>query len=280
MTPDGYLERIVSSHRARAQADTRDLAGLLVEAEAASAPRGFCDHITASRGLAVIAEIKRRSPSKGDIAPELDPAALAREYAQGGACCLSVLTDGEFFGGTAGDLRAAREASGLPVLRKDFTVSEADVCDARIIGADAVLLIAAVLDDDELGRLHTLTHELAMDALVEVHDESDLERALDLGAELVGVNQRDLRTFEVDQFRAPKMAASFPPEVIAVAESGIDGPDDARRLAQAGFQAVLVGESLLRSADRRAAIGALAGQEIGSRTWSGAGPDPTFRTTS
>jgi indole-3-glycerol phosphate synthase len=269
----GYLEEIVAAHRSRARSDRRDLRQLLEEAEAVPPPRGFADHIADSRGLAVIAEVKRRSPSKGEISPALDPAAVTSEYAAGGATCISVLTDEEFFGGSSEDLARARAACGLPVLRKDFTVSEADVYDGRIMGADAILLIVAALTDDELSTLHTLAHELAMDALVEVHDEAELARALDVGADLVGVNQRDLKTFEVDPERASRLASSIPPEVLAVGESGITGPEDARRLAESGYQAVLVGESLLRAADRRAAVAAIAGLETGRRgARSGARP--------
>jgi indole-3-glycerol phosphate synthase len=207
--------------------------------------------------VAVIAEIKRRSPSKGDLAPDLDPAALARAYESGGAACLSVLTDVEFFGGSPGDLATARAACGLPVLRKDFTVSPLDVADARIMGADAVLLIAAALDDDELRDLHALAVEVGLDALVEIHDEAELHRAVAVGATLIGVNQRDLVTFEVDTARAVRMAPQMPPGVIRVAESGITGPADARLLAEAGYHAVLVGEHLVTSGDPAAGVGAL-----------------------
>ncbi len=264
-----YLDQIVAAHRARASADERDFETLLERAEATDSPRGFSDHIADHQGLAVVAEIKRRSPSKGDIDPGLDPAGVACEYAAGNAACLSVLTDTEFFAGSAGDLAGARASVSLPVLRKDFTVCDADVFDARIMGADAVLLIAAALSDDELGRFHTLARELEMDALVEVHDQAELERALSIGAELVGVNQRDLKTFEVDPKRALLLSASIPPEVVAVAESGITGPDDAATLAGAGYQAVLVGESLLRASDRAEAVAALSGLEVGHRSGYG-----------
>ena len=205
----------------------------------------------------MIAEIKRRSPSRGDLAPGLDPAAVARAYEQGGAACLSVLTDRDFFGGSPDDLRAAREATALPVLRKDFTVAPADVCDARLMGADAVLLIAAALDDDELGELHTLALDVGLDVLVEVHDEQELDRALGVGAALVGVNQRDLVTFEVDHDRAVRVGKAMPSSVLRVAESGIRGPDDARALAAAGFDAILVGETLVTAPDPSAAVASL-----------------------
>jgi indole-3-glycerol phosphate synthase len=249
-----YLDRILAAHRAGAAADDRAMAPLVAEARAQSLPRGFAAALRDAEGLAVIAEVKRRSPSKGDLAAELDPAALAQAYERGGAACLSVLTDAEFFGGSPDDLRAARAATRLPVLRKDFTVSPADVCDARIMGADAVLLIAAALDDDELADLHTLAVDIGLDALVEVHDEAELDRALAAGAHVVGVNQRDLVTFEVDNERAVRVGAAIPPTVVRVAESGVRGPDDAAALAAAGFDAVLVGELLVSSGDPAAAV--------------------------
>src|SRR5207248_10662644 len=202
---------------------------------------------------------KRRSPSKGDLAPDLVPAVLAKAYADGGADCLSVLTDSEFFGGSTDDLGEARTACDLPVLRKDFTVSEADVYDARAMGADAVLLIVAALTAAELSKLRLLAHELELAALVEVHDEEELKRALDAGAKLIGVNQRDLRTFEVDGARGERLAAAMPPGVVKVAESGIRDADDVRQLAASGYDAVLVGESLVTSPDPAAAVRALKG---------------------
>ncbi len=199
--------------------------------------------------MAVIAEVKRRSPSKGDLFAGLDPAAVASAYAAGGAAAMSVLTDGPHFGGSPADLAAARGAVDLPVLRKDFTVDARDVCDARLMGADCVLLIAAALDDAELRDFHRLADDLGLAALVEIHDEAELERALAVGAELVGVNQRDLFTFDVDHDRARRVGAAMPDSVVRVAESGIRGPDDARSLAEVGFDAVLVGETLVTSGD-------------------------------
>jgi len=202
----------------------------------------------------VIAEVKRRSPSKGDIAPDLDPAVLARAYAAGGAACVSVLTDERFFGGSLDDLAAAREASDLPALRKDFTVSANDVCDARLAGADAVLLIVAGLTKSELSDFAALAGELGMDALVEAHDEDEVEAAVSAGARIVGVNQRDLRDFSVDSARAARLAKLIPEGVLKVAESGISGQGDAIRAADAGYDAVLVGEALVRSADPAALV--------------------------
>ena len=210
--------------------------------------------VAQSSRLAVIAEIKRRSPSKGDINMDLRPEQLAREYELGGASCLSVLTDGPHFAGSVTDLRMARAAVQLPVLRKDFTVCALDVLDARLMGADAVLLIVAALSDRELSQLHALAVEVGLDALVEVHDEMELDRALAVNATLIGVNQRDLHTFHVDPQRAVRLAKRIPEGVLAVAESGITGADDARRCAEAGYRAVLVGEHLVRSADREMAL--------------------------
>ena len=221
-----------------------------------SPARPFAARLAAGPSLAVIAEIKRRSPSKGDLAPDLDPGELAKRYEAGGAACLSVLTDGKYFGGSRADLVDARAACTLPVLRKDFTVDERDVVDARLMGADAVLLIVAALDDDELSRCADRAGSLGLAALVEVHDEGELDRGLGAGATLVGVNGRDLRTFEVDLGVFERLAGRLPAGVVTVAESGLGTPDDARRVAEAGYDAVLVGESLVTSADPEAAVAA------------------------
>ncbi len=224
------------------------------------AARGFRAALRAvadAGDVAVIAEVKRASPSKGPLAPDLDPADLARRYQAGGAACLSVLTDVDFFRGSPADLAAARAACSLPVLRKDFTVDARDVCDARLMGADCVLLIAAALDHAELESFLELARRVGLDALVEVHDEPELQRAVAAGADLVGVNQRDLVTFEVDTARAVRMAPQMPAGVVRVAESGITGPHDARVLADAGYHAVLVGEHLVTSGDAEAGVAAL-----------------------
>lgn len=256
-----YLDAILRAHRAAAADDRRSLDALLDEARSCPPTRGFAAALQG--GFSVIAEVKRRSPSKGAIDDDLDPVQLASAYARGGAAALSVLTDVDHFGGAVDDLVAARAAVSLPVLRKDFTVAAADICDARVMGADAVLLIVAALDDAELGDFHALARELGLDALVEVHDESELERAVTVDATLVGVNQRDLVTFAVDTARAVRMAPLIPEGVVRVAESGIGGPDDAAPLAAAGYDAVLVGESLVRSADPAAAVAAL--RAVGNR---------------
>lgn len=249
-----YLDRILAAHRAAAAEDRRDLDALLAETAGRPPARGFEAALRAGDSVAVIAEVKRRSPSKGDLAPDLVPADLARAYAAGGAAALSVLTDREFFGGSPDDLAEARMAVDLPVLRKDFTVAPADVIDARLMGADAVLLIAAALRAEELVQLAELARGVGLDALVEVHDEREAQSALAAGATLIGVNQRDLYSFEVDTDRARRVAASLPAGVTTVAESGIRHGDDVRRLADAGFSAVLVGETLVRSADPASAV--------------------------
>ena len=244
-----YLDKILARHRSLAADDDRDLDQLIEAASRMPSTRGFRRQLStdSARHLAVVAEIKRRSPSKGDLKVNLDPSELAKIYEESGASCVSVLTDEEFFGGSRSDLIAARESIGIPVLRKDFTVSLKDVCDARLMGADCVLLIVAALSVDELKSMHRLAEDLGLDVLVEVHDEPELESAMECGARLVGVNQRNLKTFAVDRARAIRMAPLMPADVVKVAESGVVGPDDARELRAAGYHAVLVGESLVRS---------------------------------
>jgi indole-3-glycerol phosphate synthase len=252
-----YLDTIVAAHRATAARDERSLPDLVRQAERAGPTRGFAAALQGGATLSVISEIKRRSPSKGDLFPDLVPGDLARTYEAGGAACLSVLTDVEFFGGSIDDLQQARGACSLPVLRKDFTVDGRDVVDARLMGADAVLLIVAALSDDELRSFHELAKGLGLDALVEIHDERELDRAVAAGASLIGVNQRDLTTFAVDRELAAKLRPSMPDGAVTVAESGVRDRADAEALAAAGYDAVLVGESLVTSADPAAAVGEL-----------------------
>lgn len=252
-----YLDKILDRHREVAASDRRALGVLADEARSCPPARGFRAALTGGGALKVISEIKRRSPSKGALNADLDPATMARRYEDGGASCLSVLTDVEHFGGSVADLQAARAACALPVLRKDFTVSPRDVCDARIMGADCVLLIAAALAPAELAEYHALATEIGLDVLVEIHDEHELEHALAARATLVGVNQRDLVTFQVDHERAVRMAGVIPDHAVKVAESGVRGADDARSLWEAGYHAVLVGETLVTAADPTAALRAL-----------------------
>lgn len=255
-----YLDRILARHREVAASDRRHLGELIAATRRLESCRGFAsalERVSVQGTLGVIAEVKRRSPSKGPLAAEVDPAAVASAYVEGGATCLSVLTDVEFFGGSPDDLVAARAAVTLPVLRKDFTVDERDVADARLMGADAVLLIAAALDPGELAHLHACAVDIGLDVLVEIHDEAELAVAMDAGATMVGVNQRDLVTFAVDHDRACRMGSLIPEGVVRIAESGVRGPDDAARLREAGYHAVLVGETLMRAPDRAAAVAAL-----------------------
>ena len=250
-----------------------------LEAEAAAAPRSDRDFAAALRRrdgrVAVIAEIKRKSPSKGPLAPGLDAAATAARYAAGGAAALSVLTDGPHFDGSLSDLRAARAACGLPVLRKDFTVDPLQLHEARAAGADAVLLIVAALPDDALlADLRALATELGLAALVEADDEAGVERALAAGARIVGVTNRNLRDFGEDLSTGARLAGLIPPGVVAVAESAIRSVDDARAMADAGFSAVLVGEHLVRSSDPEAAVAALAAVSYRIRMARGTGGVP------
>jgi indole-3-glycerol phosphate synthase len=234
----------------------------LLRSRAIEAPptRDFVGALRRSDGrLAVIGEIKRRSPSKGDLAPDLEPGPTAKAYEAGGAACLSVLTDRPFFGGSVDDLQVARDATTVPVLRKDFTIDEVQVYEARAIGADAILLIVAALPDDaHLADLHTLAVELGLGALVETHDAFELDRALRIGARVVGVNARDLGTFAEDLGGAEQLATRLPDEVVAVAESAIRSVADAARMGDAGYDAVLVGELLVTSDDPTATVRQLA----------------------
>lgn len=245
-----FLANILESKRAEVAAAkaARPLSDLTARAQAAGPVRDFAAALT-GQGPSVIAEIKRASPSKGTIRPDLDPCALARAYQQHGASAISVLTDGPFFSGSLDDLTAARACVSLPVLRKDFTVDAYQVVEARAAGADAVLLIVAALDDNQLAELHQLAGELSMTALVEVHNQSELERALRVSPAVVGINHRDLTTFSMDMDLFAKLAAQIPRGVIRVAESGIRTASDVRRLHDEGADAVLVGETLMRRAD-------------------------------
>ena len=254
-----YLDRILVHHRERAAADDRPVADLRARCADLPPTRGFAAVLADRSTLGVISEVKRRSPSKGDLFADLDPADLARSYEQGGAACLSVLTDRPHFGGSPDDLAAARDAVSIPVIRKDFTVAVRDVLDARLMGADAVLLIVAALSDGELAELDGVAAEVGLDALVETHDEDEVARAAaHTRATLVGVNQRDLVTFEVDTARAVRVSKAIPGGAVKVAESGIRGVDDAIELAAAGYDAVLVGEHLVTSGDPAAAVAALS----------------------
>jgi indole-3-glycerol phosphate synthase len=215
-------------------------------------------------GSSVIAEVKRRSPSKGALADIPDPTVLAMEYAAGGAAAISVLTEQRRFGGSLADLRAVRAAVDVPLLRKDFIVTEYQLVEARAAGADLALLIVAALDDDTLRRLHDTAGELGLTVLVEVHDEAETERAVALGAELVGVNARNLKTLEIDPDTFGRLAPGIPDDRVKVAESGIFGRDDVARFVSEGARAVLVGEALVKDGDPRAAVAAMTGVMTGA----------------
>ena len=253
------LDRIAAYKRedvaARKAATSQDAVEAL--AHAASAPRGFRDALARvgeeTGRPALIAEIKKASPSKGMIRPDFDPPALARAYQAGGAACLSVLTDGPSFQGDDAYLAAAREAVALPCLRKDFLVDPWQVAESRALGADCILIILAMVDDTLAAELLAEAERFGMDALIETHDEAEMARACGLGGDLVGINNRSLRTFEVDLETTERLAILSPVRALLVAESGIFTPDDVERVAQAHAQAVLVGESLMRQADVAAA---------------------------
>ena len=227
-------------------------------------PRGFRRALAeaSARGVAIIAELKKASPSKGLIRASFDAAALARELEEGGAAALSVLTEPEFFQGSLHNLRAASESTSLPCLRKDFIVEEIQIVEARAHRADAILLIVAALEDPELRLLAERARELQLDVLCEAHDEDELQRALDAGCDLVGVNSRDLRTFRVDLNTAFRVAKKFPKGILAVAESGINSASDIAELRTVGYEAFLIGESLMKAAFPGSALRRLLGAAV------------------
>jgi indole-3-glycerol phosphate synthase len=245
----GILAEIVQTKRAELSGLRARAADVEAAATRAPDPRDFRAALTAQDRVALIAECKRRSPGAGAIRPGLDPAALAQAYAAAGARALSVLTDETYFGGTLADLEAARSATVLPVLRKDFTLDPLHLLEARAGGADAVLLIVRILNDAELRSLHDDATGLGMSVLVEVHDRAELARALDLGAAIIGINNRDLSTFRTDLGTTLALLDEVPDDVTVVSESGIRDRADVDRLGEGGVDAILVGETLLRATD-------------------------------
>lgn len=229
------------------------------QAATADAPRGFAAALRDADEVKLLAEIKRRSPSAGSIREDAEPAAIAGAYQAGGAAALSVLTDRDFFGGSLDALREARAAVSLPILRKDFVVDPVQVWEARAVGADAILLIVRILDDEQLRDLLQMAEGLGMDVLVEIHDPAELERAVNAGATVLGVNNRDLTTFRTDLGLSLRLSPTIDPSLTLVAESGIRTADDVRRLGDAGVNAILVGESLMRQDDVEKAAAALSG---------------------
>ena len=255
MTRPTVLDEIVAGVREDLAAAQERVSRETVERLAREAPPALdAEAALRAPGLSLIAEVKRSSPSKGALATIEDPAALAAEYAAGGASAVSVLTERRRFGGSLDDLDAVRAAVRIPVLRKDFMVEDYQLHEARAHGADIILLIVAALPQHDLERLHSLARELGMTALVEVHDEEETSRALDAGATVVGVNARNLKTLEVDPDTFGRLARLVPGGVVRVAESGITGPGDAARYAAEGADAVLVGEALVRGSDPRQAV--------------------------
>ncbi|MBT5413308.1 MAG: indole-3-glycerol phosphate synthase TrpC [Rhodospirillaceae bacterium] len=237
----------------------RPLAGLLAEAAQSPPPRGFAERLrTASMtGYGLIAEIKRASPSRGLIRADFDPAALARAYAEAGAACLSVLTDEPYFQGNDAYLAAARDAADLPALRKDFMLDPYQIAESRALGADCVLLIMAALEDGQARDLAAEAEGLGMDVLVEVHDVAELDRATALDVALIGINNRNLKTLDVDLGTAERLAARAPANCTLVCESGLRSPADLGRMARAGMRCFLIGESLMAQDDVTAATRAI-----------------------
>src|SRR6478752_2077787 len=233
---------------------------LLAHLAEAPAPRDPMPHFRGV-GSSVIAEVKRKSPSKGALAEIPDPASLAAAYERGGAAAISVLTEQRRFGGSLADLRAVRAAVDIPILRKDFIVTTYQLVEARAAGADLALLIVAALDDDNLRRLHDEARELGLTVLVEVHDETETERAVALGAELIGVNARNLKTLEIHDDTFGRLAPLVPDDRVKVAESGIFGPADVKRFVGEGARAVLVGEALVKDGDPQHAVAEMTGVE-------------------
>ena len=255
------LDEIVAATRVRldalkAQTDVQTLEKRLIEA---MPPRPFAASLKHSDRLGLIAEVKKASPSKGLIAPDFDAGAQAAIYQDSGADCLSVLTEPDFFQGSLDDLMKARQTTTKPIIRKEFILDHIQIAEARLAGADCVLLIVSILKDWEVRQLKTAAHRYGMDALVEVHDEEEARRAVFNGCDFIGINNRDLKTFNVDLATTERIRRLLPAEATVVSESGVFTRADARQLRDAGANALLVGESLMRSGDAASAIAELLG---------------------
>lgn len=266
MERDDILNRIIGAklnHIAQCAAHT-PLAAIRHRAEHAGAARGFLGALSAraKTGAAVIGEVKKASPSKGALRSGFDPAAIARSYQTAGATCLSVLTDGPFFQGSDADLVSAREACTLPVLRKDFIIDPYQVFEARALGADAILLIVAVLEPGALTALYALARDLGMDVVIEVHEPDEIDRALALSPTLIGINNRSLKTFETTIETTLSLLSRVPDGCLVVTESGILGADDVARLWSAGVRAFLVGEAFMKASDPGSALTTLFGDYL------------------
>jgi indole-3-glycerol phosphate synthase len=275
------LQRILAETRAQLEQRKRSVPQAALEAQAAAVGEGRSDgergrfyEALASPGIGVIAEFKRRSPSAGRLREAAEVQAIVGAYERGGASALSILTEGPNFEGSLADLRAARATCGLPILRKDFIVDPYQLYEARVAGADAVLLIVAALEQGQLAALHGLAATLALDVLVEVHDRQELARAAHVGARLIGVNNRDLRDFTVDVQRTSQLLEEMPTGATVISESGIASPEQLRELERQGVAAVLVGETLMRAPDPQRALAELL---EGSSADAGDQQDPKFQ---
>ncbi|AFM26752.1 indole-3-glycerol phosphate synthase TrpC [Desulfomonile tiedjei] len=251
----GFLQKIVKikAERLALQIAHANAGALEAQARLASPPKAFLDAFRGP-GIHIIAEIKRASPSKGLLNADLEPASLARTYASGGACAISVLTEEDHFRGSLSDLKEVRRAVPLPILRKDFILEPFQIFEARLAGADSILLIAAVLDEGTLKSLIELSRSMAMEPLVEIHDKYELSMALNVGAGLIGINNRDLRTFGTDLNVTVKLAGLIPSDRTIISESGIRTHQDISRLRDAGVHGFLIGETLVKSPDPEAAL--------------------------
>ncbi len=256
----GFLEDIVESTREEIERrrEAHPIGALMTQLAPPPRGRPFSEALIAP-GVSLIAEVKRASPSRGPIHPDADVATVVRAYEAAGAAACSILTEPHFFGGSLDDLRVARAACTLPLLRKDFIVDEYQLVEARLAGADAALLIVAALDPAELEHLLGFAHGIGLDCLVEVHDEDDAQVAVESGAEIVGINNRNLKTLEVDPETVLRLLPDIPAGTVVVAESGISDPADVRRLQEAGVDAILVGEALMSAPDPAEAVRQLLG---------------------